>query len=349
MQFSRHTLMALPLLAGLVGLAGSVGCGAGAVRVTRLKPAEVNMAGVQKIAVMSFRGPDGDNLNGLVVDGLNESKRYEVLAAEDVLGSIMEEQNLALAEGRVDDKSGEVLGKLNVAQAVVSGTVTKAEHDQKVESKRETCSKSEKGADGKYHERKYPCTKNIRRGWAKYSARLSVASTVTRKLMDSKTLQDEAAVETSAYDEDPEEIDTEQLLAKCRATVAQQFLRRVAPYTVYEEVALEEHGDLPELEAGNKLIKHNDLPSAQERFVAAVAKAEADAEMKPKVKGRAYYSLGIVLALQGDFDGGLENLKKACDLQSNDDWMNMMGRVRTWKAEADKVAEQMAEASSDEE
>src|SRR5262249_39846408 len=100
----------------------------------------------------------------------------------------------------------------------------------------------------------------------------------------------------------------------------------------------------PEIDQGNEYFKRGDSLKAQENYGKAVARAGTMADLAPKAKGRAHYALGVAYAVNGDYDNALEQLDKAYAAYQDSDWLDFQGRVKDWKAEAQKVEQQQKDA-----
>jgi curli biogenesis system outer membrane secretion channel CsgG len=318
---------------------GAIGC-APTVHVTRLKPAEVNLHGVSRIAVGRIDNRDGENLSSLITQGLFDSKRFEVLDRSN-LDKLIQEHGLD-ADSAFEG-GGATLGKLLPATALVTGRVAQANYDEKLTRENHTCSRTV-GSGDKRRVEKYACTYYVRKGQAKYVADMRVLDTSTSRILASRTLTKEHSDTNTAYDQEPASIDGDGMLDACRKEVAQSFLHMVAPYPVDESVKLAKDSHLPELATGNEFVKRGDWQKGIEFYGRAVARAESDTTLSPKAKGKAHYSLGLALAFTGDYDGGIAELEKAYLLGQDSSWLDMQTRVKQFKAEAKKVEEQMKDA-----
>jgi len=243
------------------------------IRVTRLRPAEVNLKGVRQIAVLKIEGRDGDKLESQITQGLFDSKRFD-LVERNKLDQIMHELNMSTNADFSD--GGAQLGKLLPATVLISGRVLDARYHENVEESRGTCSRTV-GEGQNSRREEYACTTYTRRGSVQYHADLRVLDTNTGRILATRSLKDKASKTTSATNKSPESIDGNAMLDECRADVVAQFLRMVAPWTVSEVVELTTDDDLPELKAGNEYIKRNDYQKSIEFYGRAVARATASA------------------------------------------------------------------------
>jgi hypothetical protein len=330
----RHLLFATVSLASIL----AVGC-AGSITVTRLAPAEVNLAGIKRVAITGIEGPDGETFATLVSQRIIDSKRYELVERAE-MNKIVAEHRGAL-DAAFEQNQGVEIGKLLPAAALIAGRVNESKANDNVTSRSDSCTRYQSGKVVRY-----PCTRYTRSVKARFVTNVRVFDTNTSKVLVSRRLLAERKKETTATDGDPATVDADAMLDQCRNEVADQFLKMIAPHPVQERADLEEDSALPELKQGNEYLKRGDPGTATEFFARAVAKADANPSLKPDVKGRAHYSYGLGKAMVGDYDVALAELHMAQTLKAQPAWMDLEMRVRAWKKDADKVSEQMKDAAS---
>lgn len=329
------------LMAALfAGAVFSVGCGS-AITVTRLAPAEVNLAGVKRVAITHIGGRDGDTLSTMVSQRIVDSKRYELVERAE-MDKITAEHRGAL-DAAFEQNQGVEIGRLLPAAAIISGSVSESKAEEHINSRADKCSRSVNGKSVSYS-----CTRYTRTMKARFVANLRVFDTNTSRVLVQRRLQADRTSETSSTDGDPDVIDGDSMLETCRNEVADKFLKMIAPYPVQERVSLEEDGELPELKQGNEYLKRGDASTALEFYTKAVAKADANPSLKPDSKGRAHYSFGLGKAMIGDYTTALTELHTAGMLKQEKDWTDLEMRIRVWKSDADKVASQMKDAAGSE-
>jgi tetratricopeptide (TPR) repeat protein len=329
----HHLALAALALTPLLG----IGC-ASSMTVTRLAPAEVNLAGIKRIAITRIDGPDGETFATMVSQRILDSKRYEVVERAQ-MDKIAAEHRDAL-DAAFEQNQGVEIGKLLPAAALIAGQVNESKVDDRVSSHGDTCTRFDLGKLVRY-----PCTRYARSAKARFVTNVRVFDTNTSKVLVSRRLVAERKKETTAADGEPAPVDTDALLDQCRNEVADQFLKMIAPHPVQERVALEEDGALPELKQGNEYLKRGDPGTAAEFYARAVARADANPSFKPDVKGRAHYSFGLGKAMTGDYDTALAELRMAQTMKPEPSWMDLEMRVRAWKQDADKVSQQMRDAA----
>jgi hypothetical protein len=337
--FRKVPILAVGLLAGSVL---SVGCGT-SITVTRLKPAEVHLAGIKRIAITRIDGRDGDTLATMITERLVESKRFEVVERAE-MDKIAAEHRGAL-DAAFEQNQGVELGKLLPAAALVAGSVNESKTDENVREQRDTCVRYEDIGNKKQRKVEYSCTHYTRTANALFTANMRVFDTNTGKILVTRRLTASDQKEETKTDAEPDPINRDAMLEACRAQVATNFMKLIAPYPVQEKVDLEKDSALPELEQGNEYMKRGDPNTATEFYARAVARADATPGMKPDAKARAHYEYGLGKAMSGDYDTALAELRLAQTLKAEKDWIDLEIRVGMWKKDADKVNEQMKEAA----
>jgi hypothetical protein len=303
--------------------------------VARQKPAEVNLKGVKRIAILDVAGDGGDELEGLLTEQLTASKRFDVLERAQI-DKVLTEQGYTV---KGDFQEGDVkLGQLVPASALVSGKVIESTYKENLSKEASTCMT----IDGKKH----PCVNFTRSGKATLQTQVKVFDTTTGKILAAKVLKSASERKTTSTDAPPEPIDGSAMISDCRRSVSDEFLHLIAPYSVQEKVQLVETSDLPDLNQGNEYLKRGDNQTAVELYGKAVAKADADATLSPKIKGRAHYALGLGLAIVSDYPSALTELKKANMLYQESSWLDMEVRVKQWSDEAARLEQQKKDSEA---
>ena len=104
-----------------VGLPVWVGCAA-TVPIKVLRPAEVNMGGIRKVAVTDLQGPSGNTVAYKLTGALTENDYYTVVERGQ-LSRVIQEHQLDIS-GVVDPASAQELGKLLGVDGLIFGEVS---------------------------------------------------------------------------------------------------------------------------------------------------------------------------------------------------------------------------------
>ncbi|MBI5069328.1 MAG: hypothetical protein HZB56_13925 [Deltaproteobacteria bacterium] len=324
---TRLAKLLVPML-----LAGAGAC-APSVKVLRTKPAEINLAGLNQLAIVEVTGSDGHQLGNDLTEAIFKTNRFK-LVERSALDKIVREQRMSNASGLFAE--GAKVGELLPASGLVAGQASHRVRDE-VSRKNTTCT-----TEVNKKKVQVPCVEYTRDASVTYDASLKLLDTRTGRLLATRAFHKIGKDKSWATDEEPAAIDTGALLIGCRQEVVGEFVRMIAPFQVQEEVVLAVDDALPTLAAGNGLAKHGEWEAAVEQYGMAVAKAGATPGLEPKSRGKAHYSLGLGLVMMGRYDDGLAELRKAVTLHGDDDWAAFMQRAKAWKADAEKLQKQTA-------
>ena len=288
----------------LIAAVATVGCGVQTIRVQRMKPAEVNLAPYKTIAVAGIGGPGGDAFADVLTQKLFDSGRFQV----------------------VDSQS---------SQATITGQVTRRDYTENTTQSQATC------YSGK---QQYACTNYQTTGRWAFNVGLKVIDTATGQIVATKalTVGDQKTVEATdalpATNWDPETV-----FEGLQQIQVARFMQVIAPYPVSTDVKLFTTGDLPELERGTSFAKSGDWSDATEQFKSACARADQSADVKPKVRARCHYNLGVAYGYSGQYDEADAELKRATALNSEDVFLQEASRIRGFKIDDERLRQQGAQ------
>lgn len=291
------------------------------LRVPVTRPAEINLKGIDKIAIGEIMGTGSADLQEELTMALFESQRFEVLDRQH-LEKIFEELKLTFT-GVIDENTAVELGKLLGSSAFVFGRVSNHSYS---ENTTYDDWKDKKGNSHRSYERK---------GIANVSVSLQVTDLTTGKIVAIKKIDESSSDEKRETDKTPEGIDSNGLLRNARGKVIGIFMKSIAPYTVYESVKLLTDKKLPDLQAGINMAKIGDWDKAVEIF----QKATNDfPEMSI-----THYNLGVAYEYTWNFDKAEIELKKAYELEAKKQYMDELTRCRRLALERKKLEEQLKE------
>jgi tetratricopeptide (TPR) repeat protein len=300
----------------ILALVFLVGC-APSLRVPVTKPAEINLKGFNKIAIGEISGNAGQSVANLITTRLFESGRFEVVDREN-LQRIMSEHRLNLV-GAIDQNTAAEVGKLLGASALIFGNSNASFNQQTSISQ---YYKKKDGSSYRYFNKD---------AVAKVNSNLRVVDLTTGKILAIKSLSENASAKDWAENEWPPDIDRDALIGKAVSQTVDEFMKMIAPYTVYVDVNFEE-SKLPEVESGIKFAKQGLWKDAIEQFESAVSKSSDDAG--------AWYNLGIAYEYNYMFEKAIEAFKKANIIKPSDKYMNEISNVKRLEAERKKLAQQ---------
>ena len=330
--------------AAVLGMLAGGGCATTRFNVPRLKPAEVNLGPVKKVAIGTIQGDGGGDISDALTQAIMTSGRYEVVDRQH-LDEVYREQSLGAAGEAGAAQVGKVLG----AAALIFGRVTQNRYTETVNGQQNTCMRNNQS---------YPCTTYTRLGALKMSVNLKVVSAQSGKILATKTLLADFSKSTEARTDaqritdpawlannvppidNPDEIKTVAI-----NNIVAEFMKAIAPYTVSVEVLLFDLSDLPSTGRGVAAAKSGDWSNAISAFQEAVGQSNANPKFDDKVKGRCLFNLGVALGYSGQFDEGLDTISQAARLIPDEDaFPAEAARIRQYKVDDARLRKQQADS-----
>lgn len=314
-------------------------CAATTIQVPRMKPAEVNLGSVKKVAIAEVEGEDGETIADRLTKAIMESERYEVFDRQHI-ATLRKEQALAAGE----DGAG-ALGKILGASALIFGRVVKNGYSDTVNAQEAQC-----GQDGKL----VKCTNYTRVGTHRLQVSFKVIDAVSSKVLATKTVTGEAFHKGDVQILGPKDMRPEFLASNVPSLgnrdevkdaaieeVIDSVMRMIAPYKVLVATILYEQSELPTSKAGVAAAKAGNWDIAIAKFREAVNAAEANPE--PSVKARAHYNLGVALGYSGFYDEGVKEIEKAMTLEPDEVYQKEIAAIRSFKKDDERLRAQSAQ------
>ena len=323
-------VLALPLILLLAG----AGC-ASSVKVTRTRPAEVNLAAYRKVAVGPIGGPEGYSIANRLTQALMESNRFEVLDREH-LAHILRERRLS-ASAEFSGGEAARIGKVAGTDAMIFGHVNRREYRQARSRREDTCSRDNI---------RYACTNYILNGQWNTEVVMKVVDSNSGRILTAKTLRASRSRSASSYSRWPKRPwDAGSMAFALDQEIVDKFMRMITPYTVWERARLYTDGDLPELELGVRYSRQGDWENAIRQFREACVRAESGGQIPPRTKARAHYDLGVALGYSGRYDAGIREIEKANRIAPEDPFYAEIRKIEMFRQDAERLRMQEEEAS----
>ena len=318
-------LLIVPFLLMLVSCAG-----APVVTFQTIKPPEINIGNVSKIAVAEFEGPDGSGELAAykLTEYLVQTNRFTVLEREKI-DNILQEQGLSMT-GVIDQNSAVEIGKLLGVDALIFGNVTA----YKCEDEEGTRKVKKKVGTGKYKRVK---RKNIFTGkeyWAEeeimktvlvdehYKIRKGVVS-VNFKVVDVKTGK-LLAVKSLTVNKEYKSVEgrgnipaREEVLNTLLSQVMEKFAGMIAPIKITVT---------RKLEKGSEYVNRGVDFAVNGLWDMAIKSWKEGLKVEPS-NPSIYYNLGVAYEKMGDFISAGEMYKKAVELNPKKLYMEALKRV----------------------
>jgi len=339
-------------------------CGT-STRVKVLKPAELDVGEVKKVAVLDFdfmgswdfasenetpttlkqlggmlmknmfetkKPPDpyeaypGRNISDNFVSRLVTNKYYTVIERAE-LSKVLDEQALSLS-GLIDESQAAEVGKLLGVEGLIMGSGTYSIKDN---GKWETY--KEKKVEKKRYRLYRGVTVNINfkivnvtTGTIVVSKTNSVSNGKSNKY--SSTGTDEKAAIKAVPDWHPI---VDELVNRVLSTTINQ----IAPHYVTESRKIEE-GESDQMEASVEYVKRNLWDDAVEIWEMVLQNPSAEQEDKVA----ATYNIGLYYELIGQLDMAEEYFDKAFKMSGNDDYLDSKARVNRRRKELERLRQQ---------
>ena len=282
------------------------GC-APTLRVPVMRPAEINLKGINKIALGEIEGNAGQAVSELLSEQLFSSGKFDILDRSN-LERIMKEHNLNMS-GIIDEKTAATMGKFVGASVMVFGRAT---GKYELTSKRGKPWKDKEGYTHVAHRKK---------GVAKVSASLKVVGLTTGKVLAMKNISRTAEDSTSADNEWPEDPDRDTIMSTAMRSVATTFFKMISPHVEHVRVKFATP-TTPEGKTGLEYAKQGQWGMAVENFEKAANILQSPAKKsgsalssyfeKPSEDAmNAYYNLGLAYSFNNEFVEAKRALNKA--------------------------------------
>lgn len=308
-------------------IAMMMSCGTKSVRMTVLRPAEVNLKGYDKIAVaqiLNVKGRPGGHARDLgdeISRQLVQSNRFNVVDRQH-LQSVLKEQRLG-ASGLVDEETAPELGRLVGASVLIFGRIQEDAYQEEQSS-----DEPYKTKKGKVKVRKH------RNGAYRLRLNLKLVDVQSGKILLAKAFSAVRTAHTSAVNKTPPKIDRNALFRQCVTSIGDQFIKVVAPYKQTVSARFETDDALPEVDGAVTFFEAGEWPDGLNLLESATRKPG----LTPEIKAKAYYNLGLAQIYNRQFNKAIANIKQAIRL--NPDSSRYAEALKTAKAEQRK-AEQL--------
>lgn len=326
--------------------------GTSQVAVKVMKPAAIDMPGVEQVAIVDFTGPEnsGPQVATMLQSMLMQTQHFKIMEREN-LRRILEEQNLGMS-GVLDEETAVEVGKVLGVDALIFGQVTtydvppdkktiKKIKEKKFTGKYETV--EEKGKDGKVTTKKKKIYEDVwidREYWIRegnVAINFRVVKVETGQLLaahsDSKSYNSE---NTKTFWESITDSQTKlkpagEILNGLSKQICQKFVKMIAPYYVSEKRFIESgEGDINK---GKKFAEAGLWPEAQKIWEKALQQNPHESAI--------FYNLGLANEMQGNLEEAESYYMGAVSIKDKKLYIDSIARIRKAKQEKEKLQKQM--------
>jgi tetratricopeptide (TPR) repeat protein len=313
------------LLGSALMLMSLAGCAYKTIQVNYMRPAEINLKGVNQIAIGGVYGPGpyevaAARMKGQLEEAIVNSGRFKLVDSSKTAQVIGQ---LALFNsGLYDTSKAPELGKLLPASIFVYATITKYDTGTRIDRE------EKKTAEGAVYYR------YTRTSWAEMETSFQVIDCETGTILSVKNLTHR---EQDVYGEDnnpnPREADYNYLLDCDRTWIVGAFMKVIAPYQDTAAVRFAKQKKIPQVEQGIGQVRIGDWTGAITTFEAGYAAYPNDALV--------VYDLGLAYEYTYQFDRAEELFKKAYGMQpKNSTFRNEIENCRRLRTEYQKLQAQ---------
>jgi len=317
------------------------------VQVQVMKPAEIHLSGIKKLAVVDFQGPErsGSQIATTMQALLIQKQQYDMIE-RDRLKEVLDEQNLGMT-GVVDEAAAVQIGKVLGVDAMIFGEVTtyQVERDErgveKVERQEGTGKyewvEQKNIFTGKKKKVKKEIMKTvlvdqhykIRRGTVAINFR--VVNVETGQLLavhsDSKSYNSGKVIEGKGKSLKPKG----QILVELSREIVRKFVNMISIHEITQQLYVEPGKG--NIDMGRKYAENGLWPEAVEVWKQAVQEF-------PK-ESAVYYNLGVAFEIDNDYDHAEAMYKKAMALKQKKRYMQAISRIRKARADQMKLEQQL--------
>ncbi|MDH5527469.1 MAG: hypothetical protein OEY97_09205 [Nitrospirota bacterium] len=315
-------------------------CGTTTLKVTRMKPAEINISGFEQIAVSDMRGPSGGLVADRISQALFNSGRFQVLDREN-LNAILQEQQLSMSD-YTDPAQAVQVGRMLGSAALVFGSVNRYDYEERSSKTDAMCEVKINGVD-----KMVPCIRYQRMGAWDVEVALRVVDTATGRVIAMRTFDEKASRSVAQKDEPPvRNWNPDDVFDQVVDTVVGRFMRMIAPYHETVQVALFADKALPGLEHGITLARAGNWQAAIDVFTDTVRQAERMPGLKPQTLARAHYDLAVAYGYSGRYEDAMAELDVAIRILPDRVFMQEQAKIAQFRRDDERLAEQTGLQSS---
>jgi len=302
-------------------------CGTVAVRVPVMRPAEINMAPYQSVAIGGMTGNGDRPMTAALEESLVGTNRFQVVDRSH-MDQVMRELKLSSTD-LADPAAAAKLGKVVTAGALIFGDVTETYREEPGSKS----SKDDKGNTFTIYEVK---------GTLVVRATFKVVDVATGRLLIAKTYEEKRDDTNHGYDKKPSPIDRDALERSARTAVRDHFMAAIVPHQDFVNASFMKDSDIPQLEGGIGWAERGEWAKAESTFNDAATAAEKNAKIDSKKLSKCYWNLGLSYEYAGDYGKANDMINKAFTLSNDTEMLHELDNIKRLQSDAKRLAEQTA-------
>ncbi|HWE24920.1 MAG TPA: CsgG/HfaB family protein [Myxococcales bacterium] len=292
-----------------------------------MRPAEINMAPYQSIAIAEMRGRGNTVMGDSLEEALLATNRFQLLDRQH-MSSVLRELSLSSSD-LADPRQAARLGKVMTAAALIYGDVDETYRETPYEERLV-------GKDGTF------TVLHKLHGEAHVRATFKVVDVATGRLLVARTYEEVREDTNTGWGRPPLPIDRDALERLGRLEIVSRFVRAIVPHEEYVTASFQKDSDIPQLDGGIGWAERGDWKKAQWTFSQAIADCQKNPNIKTGQLAKAYWNLGLSYEYAGDYDNATNTVQKAYELSNDRDMLRELDNIRRLQDEAKRVSEQTA-------
>lgn len=309
----------------------SFACGTVSVRVPVMKPAEINMAPYNSVAIGGINGNADRPMSDALEEALVNSQRFAVVDRSN-MDKVLRELQLSSTD-LADPNAAAKLGKVVTAGALIFGDVTNNYREQPNDEH----FKDNKGVQHTWH---------VLKGEVSVRATFKIVDVSTGKLIIAKTYEERRDDTNRELDKRPEPIDRASLEKSARQAVIDRFMKAIVPHQEFMYANFQKDSDIPQLEGGIGWAERGEWKKAQDTFNMSAQDAEKNLKLKSGQIAKCYWNLGLAYEYAGDYDKAQAMINIAYQKSNDRDMLGELDNINRLKADAARLAEQTSAAAA---
>jgi tetratricopeptide (TPR) repeat protein len=301
-----------------------VGCGSKSVYVNRTVPPEIDLKGIEVLAVGELKGPAAAEAEAELISMLFDTKAFRIVDRTH-LNRILQEQALHQT-GAVDEKTALQLGKLLGPAVMIFGQVS--ENSYREYTRSEEVKSTKEGVEE-------VTTKYTKVGKGLFQINIRLLSLVTGEILAVRTFTAEDSIVRQVSGPRSPGPSRSQVLTNARLKALRGFIPMVAPTQVRERAVFLTDSDMPELERGVQSIQGiGDWNQAERLFKQAINNNKGNSKIKVD---KAWYNLGLVYMHTHRYNEATHAFKQAYALNSHKRYAGQINRIPTLASQWERL------------
>jgi curli biogenesis system outer membrane secretion channel CsgG/uncharacterized protein YgiM (DUF1202 family) len=303
------------------------------IRTMVLKPAEIDLHGYTRVAVLKFEGQGGreirDWVESSLINARVEQKPYFNVVNRSQMQQILGEQAFA-ATGAIDEATAAKMGKLLGVEAVIIGGVNGYETSE--ESHTEARQQPIFGTKPLQYKTVYV---NVASRKAYVSFTANFIDVNTGEMMASDTFDGEKSANAEGGGAITQLPPRAKMLQEAANIPIGKFVKKIVPHYVPQSVQLRDKSDessmlsfreSPEDKALNECIKRSNEFAKASQWDKSIEEFQKCLKIKGD-SAAVYYNIGVAYESKGDLVRAKENYQKAQDLKPDEFYIKANSRI----------------------